>query len=456
MSKTVLTIKFVEAVKPEAKGRLEIPDAGLPGMYLVVQPSGAKSWAYRYRIGGKPKKLTIGSVLAKREAGEVEGDLPFGIPMTLSEARRATRQAMQLVAEGIDPAAEKKAAKEGVITPEEQARVAQEEAARLEKNKVKYLSEDFVERYAKPKNKSWKEVQRQFTVNVLPTWGDRDIASITKRDVIELLDKIIDGGAPTMANRVLATLKKFFGWLTERDVIPSSPANGIGKPAPEVSRDRVLSDDEIRLLWKVTGDIGQPFGPYVRLLLLTGQRLNEVAAMQRDELSLDAAHTEWTMGKTRTKNGKAHVVALAPSAVTLIKEIPAIGDKGYVFTTTGETPISGFSKAKTAIDTALLAAAKEKIAKAGGDPDKVVIEPWVFHDLRRTMASGMARIGIALPVIERCLNHVSGSFGGIVGVYQQHEYRVETRAALRAWAKLVDDVVNNRDASNVIPMKKST
>lgn len=455
MSKTVLTIKFVEAAKPSPKGRIEIPDAALPGFYLVVQPSGAKSWAYRYRHGGKTKKLTVGSVLLKREAGEVEGDLPFGIPMTLAEARQSARRAMQMAAEGLDPSEQKRAAKEAVILPEEQARLEREEAERLEKNKVKKLSEDFIDRYAKPKNKSWKEVQRQFTVNVLPKWGERDIASITKRDVIELLDGIVDGGAPTMANRVLATLKKFFGWLTERDVIASSPAIGIGKPAPEVSRDRILSDDEIRRLWKVTADIGQPFGPFVRLLLLTGQRLNEVAAMQRDELSLDETHAEWTMGKTRTKNGKAHVVALAPSAVTLIKEIPAIGEKGYVFTTTGETPISGFSKAKTAIDAAMLAAAKEQIAKAGGDPKKVAIEPWVFHDLRRTMASGMARIGIALPVIERCLNHVSGSFGGIVGVYQQHEYRVETRAALRAWAKLIDDIVSNRNASNVIPMIKS-
>jgi len=456
MSKNVLTIKFVEAAKPDPKGRIEIPDAALPGFYLVVQPSGAKSWAYRYRYGGKTKKLTVGSVLPKREAGEVEGDLPFGIPMTLAEARQAARRAMQLVAEGLDPSEQKRAAKEAVILPEEQARLDREDEERRRKNSVEFLASEFIERYAKPKNRSWKEVQRQFAVNINPKWGSRDITSISKRDVIELLDGIVDGGAPTMANRVLSTLKKFFGWLVERDVIASSPAVGIGKPAAENSRDRVLSDDEIRLLWKVTEGMGNPFGPFVRLLLLTGQRLNEVAAMRRDELSLDSKTPEWSMSKTRTKNGKAHVVALAPSVVKIIEGMPQFGEKGYVFTTTGETPISGFSKAKSAIDAALIALAKKQALENGDDPEKIAIAPWVFHDLRRTMASGMARLGITLPVIERCLNHVSGSFGGIVGVYQQHEYRNEMRAAFDAWANSVEDIVEGRDSSNVIPMKRTT
>lgn len=439
MRKNVLTAKSVETAKPDPKGRVEIPDAGLPGLYLVVQPSGAKSWAYRYRIEGKPKKLTVGPVLLKREAGEVEGDIAFGSPMTLSEARRAARRAIQLVAEGIDPSGAKKTAKE-----------KQKVEAERQRNTVEFLASEFIQRYAKPNNRSWAEKERQFKSEINPVWGHRDIASISKRDVIELLDAIIDRGSSVTANRVLATLKTYFGWLVERDVLMSSPAVGIAKPTAEKSRDRILTDDELRRVWLVAGGFEYPFGDFWRLLLLTGQRRNEVAGMFRNELTLNAEHPEWTIPGARTKNGKAHVVALAPAAVSILSGLPEIGEKGYVFTTTGETPISGFSRSKDRFDAAILEAAKKEAIDADTDPDDVMIEPWTLHDLRRTMASGMARIGISLPVIERCLNHVSGSFAGIVGVYQRHEFRDETRAAFIAWADFVQDLVNPKAKDNVI------
>lgn len=357
---------------------------------------------------------------------------------------------MQIVAEDGDPAAEKKASKGSILTDDEKLLIEKAAAERAKRNALEFHASEFIERYAKPKNKSWEETQRQFKATINPALGDRDIASITKRDIIELLDTIVDRGSPLMANRILSTLKKFFGWLCERDTVVASPTAGIGKPSAEKSRDRFLLDHEIRLLWKVSHEIEYPFGPFVRLLIITGQRLNEVAGMKRDELSLGTINPEWTKSKTRTKNNKAHVVALAPSAVSLINELPPIGEDGFVFTTTGRTQISGFSKAKTIIDEALLAAAKKQAVEAGDDPDKVTFEPWVFHDLRRTMASGMARLGITLPTIERCLNHVSGSFGGIVGVYQQHEYRTETRQAFIMWAKLVDDIIHDRVNANIV------
>ena len=443
MSKAVLTIKFIEAVKPNPKGRVEIPDAGLPGMYLIVQSSGAKAWAYRYRYDGKPKKLTIGSVLMKREAGEVDGDLPFGIPMTLAEARRATRRAMQMVAEGLDPSANKKQTKE-----------RQKAEPRDDTNTVEHHGKEFIKRYAKPNNRSWAEKERQFTAEINPAWGSRDISTITKRNVIELMDAIIDRGSPVTANRVLATLKTFFGWLVERDIIPASPTVSIKKPSAEKSRDRILTDDELRRVWNEAAKFEYPFGSFWQILLLTGQRRNEVAGMQADELTLDGLKPEWIIPADRTKNGKPHVVALSNSVVEIIKSLPEAGKSGLLFSTTGETSISGFSRSKGRLDDALTAKMKKEVIEAGGDPESVALTPWTLHDLRRTMASGMARIGISLPVIERCLNHVSGSFGGIVGVYQRHEYRDETRAAFNAWASLVDDIVHGRDETNVIPMKK--
>ncbi len=444
MSKAVLTIKFVEAVKANPKSRMEIPDAGLPGMYLIVQSSGAKAWAYRYRFDGKPKKLTVGPVLMKREAGEVDGDLPFGIPMTLSEARRATRRAMQLVAEGVDPSAAKKEAKEN------------QKPVELDlSNTVEHQSEEFIKRYAKVKNRSWAEKERQFKAEIIPAWGNRDVTSITKRDVLELTDAIVDRGSPVTANRVLATLKTFFSWLAERDVITASPAISIRKPTKEKSRERVLTDDELRLIWKASGEFEYPFGSFWQILLLTGQRRNEVAGMKSDEVILDEIRPEWIIPAERTKNGKPHVVALSKSVVAILKSLPKPGDKGYLFSTTDETAISGFSRSKGRLDDALTAEMKKEAVEAGNDPDEIQFSSWTLHDLRRTMASGMARIGISLPVIERCLNHISGSFGGIVGVYQRHEYRDETRAAFDAWANLVDTIVHERGGSNVIPIMKA-
>lgn len=439
---SVLTVKSVEAAKPDPKTRREIPDGALPGLYLLVQSSGAKSWALRYRFDGKPKKLTVGSVLLERIGEAPDGPLPFGVPMTLTEARKAAREALQQIAEGTDPAAAKAAAKA--------AKAADAEAGR---DTVEILGQRFIERYCKPRNRSWTEVQRQFKAEINPHWGKRKAQDITKRDVLDLLDGIIDRGSPVTANRVFATVRRFFGWLIERDILTASPCAGIKKPTPEKSRERILSDDELRLFWKATDGFDHPFGPMWRLLLLTGQRRNEIAGMRRSELALDGDAPAWTIPRDRTKNANAHLVPLAPAAVDIIEGLPKIGKAGYVFTTTGETPVSGFSRSKGRLDNAMLAILKKEAEKAGEDPDKVELTPWTLHDLRRTMASGMARLNINLPVIEKCLNHVSGSFAGIVGVYQRHEFTEEKRRAFAAWADFIDGLVSDKPAGNVVPMR---
>jgi len=436
----VLTARAVEGIKPDPDKRLEIPDGGVRGLYLVVQPSGARSWAVRYRHAGKPAKLTLGPALAERTGGSLD-HVPIGAAMTLVEARTEARAALAAVSEGRDPAGERRAARTAATAPEDATR-----------DHVRTLGTAFIDRYARPRNRSWRETERQLKVDVYPRWGDRRVQDITRRDVVDLLDGIVDRGSPVAANRVLATLRKFFGWLVARDVLPASPVTGVKAPSAEVSRDRVLSDDELALFWRASASIGYPFGPLFRLLAVTGQRREEVAAMARAELDLSETAPIWTIPAARSKNGEAHVVPLSPLAAAIIMDLPVLrGKAGLLFTSTGETPVSGFSKAKDRLDAGIVAMQRKAAVERGGDPDAIdPLRRWTLHDLRRTMASGMARLGINLPVIEKVLNHTSGSFGGIVGVYQRHTFADEKRAALNAWANFVEALVSEKPADNVV------
>ena len=402
-----LTAKAVEAAKPDAEKRREIPDAGLSGLYLVVQPSGAKAWALRYRFGGKPAKLTLGR-------------WPI---MGLSDARAVAADALGKIEAGQNPAAEKKATK-----------AAKLEAQLSERDLVKTLLAQFQKRHLsklKSGEHAWQFLERF----VLPAWGDRDIHTISKRDLIDLLDEIADSGRMTTANRVLAHTRKFLNWCVERDVLGASPAAGVKPPAKETSRDRVLSDDEIKWFWKACDRVGQPWGPMAKLLLLTGQRLNEVAQMTDAEVTGDL----WHLSSDRTKNGRAHDVPLSDAARAVLSEVERIrGRVGYVFTTTGESAVQGFHKGKAHIAGAMEAIAEEDIGQA------VDIPHWGFHDLRRTAATGMARLGTPVRVTEAVLNHISGTGGGIVAVYQRHDYADEKATALNTWARMVSAIVAGR------------
>jgi integrase len=269
--------------------------------------------------------------------------------------------------------------------------------------------------------------------DVIPRWRGRKVQEITKRDVNELLDGVVDRGAAIMANRTLAAVRKLFNWCISRDILQASPAAGVTPPAGETSRDRVLTDDELRLVWQAADAEGWPFGPLVKMLILTGQRLSEVGGMRWNEI--DFQNKIWTLPPERVKNGERHEVPLSQPAVEMLSALPRISTtKGFVFTTRRNVAVSGFSRAKDRLDAALAGA-----LPAGSKP----IDHWTFHDIRRTTASGMARLGILLPVIEKVLNHSSGSFRGIVGVYQRHSYSEEKRRALDDWATFVASTTAN-------------
>jgi integrase len=429
-----LTVKRIENALARPV-RQEIPDGLLVGLYLVVQPSGAKSFAVRYRHAGQPRKLTLGAIPA----------------IDLEAARDIGGKALRAAAEGRDPATEKQAAKG-------HAKKAAAEEIRGKRDLFENVAREFIERHAmkNTRESSWRETARilgfksdpnnpgQLLVvepqngkppTVLQFWKGRKVQDITKRDVIALLDTVHDR-APVMANRNLAAVRKLFNWCLARDVIQISPCTLIEPPAPERSRDRILSDDELRLVWNAASKDSSPFGPLVKLLMLTGQRLAEVGGMRWDELDLE--NKLWTLPAERVKNGERHEVPLSDDALEILKALPRIKTtKGFVFTTTRDAAVSGFSRAKDHLD----ATVKASLPRGATAP-----EHWTFHDLRRTMASGMARLGIQLPVIEKVLNHSSGSFRGIVGVYQRYSYSDEKRKAIECWSTFIMSLARGTDS----------
>ena len=385
------THRSVEQAKPDPSKRRELADGALPGFYLVIQPSGSKAWAVRYRAGGVPRKLTLG---------------PFP-RLSLAEARDAARKALQAASEGRDPAAEKAAAQ----APEQIAR-----------NTFGSVAADYIERHAKAHHRTWRETERILTKLDVAAWKSRDIKSIGRRDVLDVLDAHIDRGSPVQANRFLTRVKPFFDWTVERGILDVSPANGIRPPSPETSRERVLTDDELRAVWKAAEEIAYPFGHVVQLLILTGQRRGEV--LNAEWAEMDISSRLWTIPKQRSKTNVAHLVPLASPTLELVDRLPRIGTPArLIFTTNGETLFSGVSK----VFDRLNKRAAEHLGKS--------LAPWRPHDLRRTFATGCARLGMPIHVIEKALNHTSGTFGGIVGVYQRHEYAEERRRAMEVWGR---------------------
>jgi integrase len=403
----MLTQLAINNIKP-GPARREIPDGKKSGLYLVVQPqpSDSVSWAFRYRFEGKSRKLTIGAYL----------------DVTLRQARDKAAKARAAIADGRDPAAEKQAKKATRQTND--------------RGLVEKIAQQFIERYAKPNQRpeTCRETERILNREIVQPWKGRRLSEITKADIHDLLDAIVHRGSPIQANRTLAAFRKMCAWAIERGLIHASPCAGIRAPAAETSRDRYLADDELAAVWKACDGLGWPFAQFVRLLILTGQRRSEVAEMRWSEIDLD--NKVWLLPKERAKNNVAHAVPLSEAAVAILKELPHVAGKGLVFTTTGETSVAGFSRAKERLDAAL-------------PPD---MPAWTLHDLRRTFASGCARFGIAVHVVEAALNHKSGTIKGVAAVYNRYSYDAEKRAALDAWARYVETIVRGQPSGNVIEL----
>ena len=388
-----LTTKAIDALKP-AQARREIADDLARGLYLVLQPSGAKGWAVRYRANGKPVKETIGRYP----------------DLSLADAREQARDRLATVALGVDP--------------REAARQAQQADAQRRSRTFAAVAEEFIDLHAKRRNRSWRYAESVLQRDAIPHWGERPIDEIKRRDVAKVIDMIATK-RPYAARHLLANVRKLFNWAMEREIVEANPAAGIKAPIRIAQRDRVLSDDELRRVWLAADAAGYPFGSFVQMLILTGCRRNEIAGMRWNDIDGDTL----TIAAERYKTGRAHVVPLSRLALDVLASVPRIEGRAHVFPGRGDVAMSGFSKRLKALTTA-----------AGVD--------FALHDLRRTVRTGLSRLRVPFEVAERVLGHVPP---GVSQHYDHFGYLDEKRIALESWARHVDGLINPQPA-NVVPM----
>jgi integrase len=387
----------VRALRPQAK-RYEKP-AG-HGLYVVVQPSGRKSYALRYRFASKTRKLT----------------LPGGL--TLAAARKAAADALYEIEQGRDPA-----------TARRQQRQAQKLAAA---DTFQAIAEEYFRREG-GSLRSARRRQRDLGRLVYPVIGDRPIAEIKRSEMVRLLDQIEETSGAIGADLTLAFVRRIMNWHAARsDDFRSPIVRGMTRTkTQERARSRVLSDDELRAVWKIAGERADSFAAFVQFLLLTAARRTEAVAMAWAEID----GTDWVLPASRNKTKVELVRPLSAAARTVLAKLPRIagpgpGDKSFVFTVNGLSPLGGLSRRKRQFD------------------QQCAVTGWTLHDLRRTARSLMSRAGVNSDHAERCLGHV---IGGIRGTYDRHEYYDEKRRAFMVLAEQIERIVHAQQ--NVVSMR---
>ncbi len=391
MPKIKLTHRGIETLQA-GKWLTDFMDDTLTGFGVRVHHTGRKAFFVRYDLGSGRKRLTIGTYPS----------------LSLADARSQAKDILGRVARGEDPQAEKRADREAVTFGE--------------------LAAEYLELHAKRHKKRWQEDERVLKVDLLPVWRRKKAKKIHRRDVGELLDGIVERGAPIMANRVRALISKIYNFGLGRDLVDHNPCHGVPMPARAKQRDRVLSEDEIRKLWRALDGFDPVMAATFKMRLLTAQRGIEVLAMRWEHLNGDW----WTIPAEVSKNGLTHRVPLAPQTHRLLEEFrPLTGDSDWVFA----------SPRKPAAHITAVQKAAARLVK------ETRIE-FVPHDLRRTAASFMTSMGISRLVVSKILNHVES---GITAVYDRHSYDAEKRQALVRWAGKVDEILGlGRELAKVV------
>ena len=394
-------------------------DEKLSGFGLKVTPSGGKIYVLQYRIARAgfasstaPKRYTIGK----------HGKL------TPDQARARAKILAAMVTAGTDP----KEAEADIIRLADADRAAKADKSKLE-NELAFsrLSDAWLEHYEYEKRRRASSVLLAKIVvknHLKPVLGSTPAPNITSADIQRIIDAI-PSHQRAMRRNVFAYSSVLFGWMRRRGYLERNPIEFIDKPEAPPSRDRVLNETELAAVWKASYSLAQPFGPFVRLLILTIQRRGEVAAINWIELDREGA--AWVIPAERAKNAVAHIVHLSAATIAELDALAGGGEwpkAGYVLTTTGRTAISGMSKAKRALD--------RKVT------EEIEIPAWRFHDLRRTGATRLQQQGERFEVTEAILNHVSGAKSGVAGVYQRHNWKEEKKSALNLYAARVAKMVN--------------
>src|SRR4051812_34679366 len=416
MPKARLTALAVDRIKPPEAGQIEYFDTHLPAFGLRVSYSGTKAWIVMTRIHGKLTRVTLGRYPA----------------MSLTEAREKARAVVENARAGNDPR---------LIEAEERRHKDQERRTTFDGVAALFM-ERYVDRELRPN--TTREYRRILQGPDTQEWRSRPISSVTKGDIFDLLHRIEERGSPAAANRALAYLCKFFNWCIEQDLLTASPTARVRALSSVASRERVLSTEELQWIWTALDSFHGVFGPMFKVLLLTGQRRGEVAGMRWDEVrSLGIDEAVWDLPASRTKNGQPHLVPLAPEVQAILMALPRNG--ALVFSTTGTTALSGFSKAKRQLD--------QRIAELRAEAGLSALPSWTLHDLRRTMVTVMnERLGTAPHVVEAVVNHMSGAAKrGVAGIYNRALYLCERRKALALWAEHGAPSAGCQSASNWDP-----
>ena len=366
------TDKWIQALQAPTSGRLDYADALCPCLHLRISHRGTKSFSVTVRAHGQLQRRTLGTYPS----------------ITLAAARSATRDLVLKLTSPSDSH-------------------TQEPALPL----ITYADavDIYTERHLKPNTRSWKDIRASLLHARLEHLRGRPITSISKRDIIDVVDSVMASGSPQAAVNILRRLKMLFNWHVDRDNLASSPCDRIRAPARTVERDRTLTNREIASLWRSTFFLPAPYGQMYRFFFLTGQRRTEVAAMTWDEISNDV----WTIARVRVKKDRAHTVPLSSTARQTLATLPRYGDAPYIFTTTGgKRPSSNFAKVKRRLD------------------DLSGVSGWTIHDIRRTVRSKLAELGVSREVARKILNHEDSK---VDRIYNRYDYLAEKRKALDLW-----------------------
>ncbi len=375
MRQAILTDAAVRSEVPPKSGQAEIWDSRIRGFGVRISSGGTKSFILLYRYNGRPRRMTLGRYPT----------------LSLADARKLANDALYKLSHGTDPGAEK---------------VRERRMPAIENFDA--FVDHFIETYARRKNRSADETARLLRREFVAVWRSRPLREISKQDVAAVLDRIMNAGKETTANRSLAAIRKLFNWAVERGHLDQSPCAGLRAPAKNVTRERVLTDEELVRVWRGAESMGYPYGPLVQVLILTAQRLNEVATMEWTDINDQI----WTIPADRTKSARTHAIPLSPLPLRIIGTIPRIHEVLVFPARDRDRPVSGFGKWKRSLD------------------EICGVSEWRIHDLRRTAATSMAKLGTPPHVVERILNHTSGTFAGVAGIYNRFEYRPEMNAAM--------------------------
>ncbi|KIL99561.1 Site-specific recombinase phage integrase family [Paramagnetospirillum magnetotacticum MS-1] len=431
MPKMKLTVAALDRMAPPAAGQVDYNDATTSGFGVRANYSGAKTFFALLRIGSKLTRITLGWYPADAVDEKMRRD-------ALEEARTKAKDAMAIASVGKDPR---------IVWAEREAANAQmQEAQRAVNAKLLFpaVVKDFMAKHVgQAKGGLRDSTARAYKAALQGTdvaaWTDKMVTEISKRDVLDVLDAITARGALAKAASQRRYFSKFFRWCAERDLIQVPPTLTVPKPQAAVTKDRVLSVEELRDVWAAADAVGHPFGPMVKLLILTGQREKEVAeAVWSEFADLDGEGPLWTLPGERTKNRRDNLIPLAKTATTILGGLPKYRRCPWILTTTTKAPISGFSKAKKRIDTA--------IAARRAKDERKPMPGWTFHDIRRTFVTMAGDELDADPhIVEAAVNHISGTKAGVAGVYNRAKYLPQKKKLFADWDAFVAKVVGGEN-----------